>query len=285
MFDALPSRRARPFGQVQGASLDRPAIWSLGTSSAPRCGLPVVPAASQGWGRVTRRGLDAPLVWAWTAPGQHATADAYAGRLIADVETLVTAESAPRWTGAPEELASAAYLAARSVGVTSHGFVAKPIRRVLEIFASAGCVGVPQVYDSDRSTLGKPGGPVGFLRQCLHSYKKAGFRRVVPLLALSSGVDIVTTWIHECNRLAIPWHLYSLQRLDDAKCRILEAVLQPGQVIDVGPLFPPDPGPSAPELPTPAAPLPPPPPAAPSSAPGIELLLLGALAWWAWGDR
>src|SRR5690606_30478797 len=167
----------RSFGQVQGASLDRPALWSLGADPSPRCGLPVVPAASSGWGRNVRQGIAAPLVWAWTAPGQHATADAYAGRVICDVETFVTAKDAPRWTGAPEELASASYLAERAVAVTSHGYVAAPIRRALEIFARAGCVAIPMVYDSDRSTLTRRGGPEQFLKECLHSYQKAGFRK------------------------------------------------------------------------------------------------------------
>lgn len=203
-------------GTVKGpripAVLDRPAVWSLGADWSSRCGgsLPVIPAATQEWGTVLRPDTGAPLSWGWTGPTQRASADALAGRLIADVETYVTAKGADRWTGAKSEIQAAQYLAARCPAVTSHGFVAPRLRDVLGVFAAAGCVGVPQVYDSDRSTAKDP---EKFLRQCVDSYRRAGFKYVLPLLGLSAGLDIVNAWIAECKRIGVPYHLWSLQRL------------------------------------------------------------------------
>lgn len=208
---------SKPPGKtVKGpAELGKPAIWSLGADWSSRCGgaLPVVPAATRDWGATVRADNGAALVWGWTAPGQQAAAEKYAGRLIADVETYVTA-TPNRWRGKPSEIGDAEFLAARCPGVTSHGYVAPVIRNVLKVFGAAGCVGVPQVYDTDRSTLTRKDGPRGFLRQCVDSYDRAGFEYVLPLLGLSAGLDIVSEWIDECEKMGVPWHLYSLQRMD-----------------------------------------------------------------------
>ena len=204
-------------------ALSWPAVWSLGSSASPRCKgrLPVIPAASSAWGTQVREGLTAPLVWGWTGPGQRATGEAYPGRLVADVETYVTASGAARWTGARSELSAAAWLAARCPAVTSHGFVAPQLREVLGVFARAGRVGIPQVYDSDKSTAADPR---RFLRDCVRSYEKAGFQRVVPLLGLTAGQAIVAEWVDECGRLGLNYHIWSLQRLlegQEADCAIV----------------------------------------------------------------
>ncbi|HEY8379894.1 MAG TPA: hypothetical protein VIK91_25560 [Nannocystis sp.] len=183
--------------------LARPAIWSLGTSSTPRCNgrLAVVPAVTANWGTQIRDGVKAPLVWGWTAPGQRAVADRYAGRLVADVELK-------SWSGKASELAEAEYLAARCPAVTSHGFVAPSLKGALKKFAAAGRVAIPQVYDSDRSRE-----PRAFVRQCVDSYDRAGFTRILPLLGIVAGVDYTEAWIDECQKMGVPFHLWSTGRL------------------------------------------------------------------------
>lgn len=244
-------------------TIARPAIWSLGHRGGAVCDgrLPIVPAVSQGgWSETSRvLDVDAPLVWAWTSPGDRRAADRYAGRLIADVELR-------SWTG--REVGDAAYLATRSVGVTSHGYVAPTLRGVLRPFAERGAVGVPQVYDTDRSLAD----PRGFLRRCLDSYAAAGFRRVVPLLGLSAGLERIEQWIDVCDEVGCPWHLYRLGRWDDAWAAALCPRLAASPT--------PSPRPSPPR-PSPPRTSPTPWPRTSSAIP--LLLLLGAV--WAWRSR
>ena len=185
--------------------LDTPAIWSLSPRGGRVCDLPVIPVVTRGaWGADARvlEDVPGPLVWGWTGPsgaGPEAAAR-YTGRLIADVELR-------SWHGG--EIEAAKFLAARCPAVTSHGFVAPALREVLQEFASRDRVGLPQVYDTDQNLAD----PAEFLRRCVASYQRAGFRRVTPLLGLSAGAQTLTTWITTSADLGLVPHFYSLERL------------------------------------------------------------------------
>ena len=189
---------------------DKPGSW---------CGAPVIPKCTADYGSVV---LDVPgsgLVWGWTPPGDLRAATKYGKRLIADLEMRSSTKAKPSagWTG--DELAAAEQLAPLVWGVTSHGYVAPSLRDVLGILAQRDVVAMPQVYDSDRSTE-----PRKFLRDCLDSYHKAGFRFIVPLLGASAGADYLREWIDECRARGVPYALWSLQRLAERKidCAALE---------------------------------------------------------------
>lgn len=180
------------------------AIWTLATHGGRYCGLPLVPAVTRGaWTDRVRvvTGVSAPLVWGWTTPEGlgPAAASAYPGRLVADVELR-------SWKG--PEIEAAEFLAASCPAVTSHGYIPRQLREVLGVFARRDRVGLPQVYDTDRSTR-----PVEFLRRCVGSYHDHGFRQVVPLLGLSAGPEHVRAWIEYLLRDGAPFHLYALGRL------------------------------------------------------------------------
>jgi hypothetical protein len=155
-------------------------------------------------------GDPAALSWCWTAPGAVAAFDLRTGPTIADVE-LESAKHDRRWSlkgRADEDEDLAAKLATRAVAVTSHGYAGGDrLEHALRPFAEAGCWGVPQVYDSNRSAE-----PLVFLRRCLAAWRRLGFPqcRLVPLLGLDAGERRVLAWIRECDRLGLDWHLWSL---------------------------------------------------------------------------
>lgn len=201
---------ARDLGAVDnlaGALDSAGGVWSLGAQGS-YCGLPLVPPATSGMGAKV---LDVPKglrCWGWTPPGELVAARRFGRALIADVELRGTNKVRPEagWRGT--ELLEADDVAQDVGGVTSHGYVLKPLRGVLERFASAGCVAYPQVYDSDQSTE-----PRAFLRRCVEMYQAAGFARVVPLLGVSAGVPHLLAWLDECQRLGLRPDLWQLARL------------------------------------------------------------------------
>ena len=152
--------------------------------------------------------------WAWTRPmpGALVIAQRLAGRFVADIEVPDSRTPAHLrdyfWRGLPHEATLARQLAPLSAGVTSHGFVKAPLRKALRAFAELGLPAFPQVYDGDRSTLTRRGGPVGFLDDCVSMYTDLGFRAVVPLLGLHSGADSVRAWIDRCEARGLPWHIW-----------------------------------------------------------------------------
>ncbi|MEZ4454178.1 MAG: hypothetical protein R3B09_32285 [Nannocystaceae bacterium] len=188
-----------------------PAIWSITRGPALWKGLPVIQPATEDYGATVLEVPGHDTVWGWTPPGDLRAAERYGERLIADVEMRKTTKAKPDagWT---YEIESAELLAALVGGVTSHGWLPEEWRDVLRPFAKQGCVGYPQVYDTDRSTK-----PRSFLRDCLKQWEAAGFQRdqVVPLLGLSAGPEHVAAWIDECGKLGIPFHLWSLQRAEE----------------------------------------------------------------------
>lgn len=242
---------------VDAATFDAPAIWSLAPRAGQLCGLPLLPVATAEWGARVLEVPSAGLVWGWTPPGRTEVAERYPGRVVADVELR-------QWKGrAGEELAAEA-LAALTPGVTSHGYVAPSLARVLGVFAKRGRVGVPQVYDPRH----RYGEPRAFLRRCVESYRRAGFDRVVPLLGTEAGGDYLRAWIDEAERLRVPWHVWTSQSLRSLGCDVLRGVVDlPGDVVDVT---------NAPPRPSTW-----PEPAPPRSPGGLAplLLLLGAAAY------
>lgn len=142
--------------------------------------------------------------WAWMSsmPSALVIAQQLAGRFVADIEL------SGGWHDRPHEVDLARQLAPLSLGVTSHGFVKAQLRKVLTVFAELGLPVFPQVYDGDRSTLTRKGGPARFLDDCVSMYKDLGFRVVVPLLGLHSGADIVRTWIDRCEERGLAWHIW-----------------------------------------------------------------------------
>lgn len=181
-------------------------IWSL-REQGTYCGLPLVPTVTTGFGADVIENVAAPRVWGWTPPGELAAAAAYGSRLIADVELASTNKQRPDagWTG--REVDEAAAVASLVGGVTSHGFVLRQLRNVLEQFARRGLPAYPQVYDSDRSTKPRP-----FLRTCVEQYRALGFREVRPLLGLFAGPDHLRAWLEECRTLGVRPDLWSLAR-------------------------------------------------------------------------
>lgn len=168
-------------------------VWTLGTTREPLGPLVSVPCVTAQWGEIVRDLEPWPLVWGWTAPGQFEAAERYGAALVADVELK-------SWTGTPAEVPHADALAARVAGVTSHGYVAPSLRKVLAPFAARQRFAVPQIYDTDRSTP-----PTGaFARSCINSYRAAGFSTVIPLLGLSAGRERVAAWAAECVDLGCP---------------------------------------------------------------------------------
>src|SRR5690606_10725208 len=107
------------------------------------------------------------------------------------------------------------------------------------------------------------GEPRAFLRRCVESYQRAGFRRVVPLLGTEAGAVLLGEWIDEARRMGLPWHIWTSQSLRGLGC----AALQPGGV-------------ASPASPAPPAPPPAPAPSPPaSSGGGWELGALLLLAY------
>ncbi len=201
-------------------------VWTLGTTREPIGPLVSVPCATAQWGAIVRDLEPWPLVWGWTAPGQHQAAERYGGTLVADVELK-------SWTGAAGEVPHADALAARVAGVTSHGFVAPSLRKILGAFAAAGRFGVPQIYDTDRSTpaTGK------FARDCVTSYRGAGFDVVIPLLGLASGRERVAAWAAECAALGCP-EIHFWQRTQVAPWALeIAAALSSGAVVSTPPVL------------------------------------------------
>lgn len=201
----------REFGGLSGpvSGLDSAGgVWSLSPKSGLYCGIPLVPVATGGMGERLLNVLPGVRCWGWTPPGELAAASHFGRDLIADVELRSTNKVRPEagWSG--RETAEAAVLASLVGGVTSHGFVLHQLRDVLTIFARAGCVAYPQVYDSDRSTE-----PRAFLRQCVKMYREAGFSEVRPLLGLSAGPAHVVAWLDECAALRVRPDLWQLSRL------------------------------------------------------------------------
>lgn len=197
---------ARGFGAVEPADPYAHGFWSLSPQTGEFCGMPIIPVGTADFGVNI---LDVPgngPVWGWTPPGDMRAAEAYGRRLIADVEyrPAVPARPAAGWAG--DEVEEAEALAATVGGVTSHGFVAPGLRKILGAFAVEGATAFPQVYDPDRSTDPRP-----FLRKCVQSYEKAGFEDIRPLLGMAAGIDYVMTWIDECDKLGRPWHIWTLQ--------------------------------------------------------------------------
>lgn len=222
------SSRPRPKGEPPKGEPSEPAggpvteyvpgesvgVWSLGTGQGTWCTQPIIPVCTAEFGA---RVLEVPgegLVWGWTPPGDLRAARKYGPRLIADVEMRSSTKAKPSAGWAGSELEEARALAPLVHGVTSHGYVAASLRGVLGVFADADCVAYPQVYDSDRSTE-----PRKFLRNCIDSYDRAGFRYIVPLLGASAGADYLREWIDECRKIGVPYSLWSLQRLADRKIR------------------------------------------------------------------
>lgn len=188
-------------------------VWSLGASSGSWCGLPLVRRCTENFGvQVLDLGeLGAgELVWGWTPPGDLRAAGRYGKQLIADVEYRPVVPAAPASAWAGYEVDEADAVAAQVMGVTSHGFVPPGLRAVMKRFAAAGCVGFPQVYDSDASTE-----PRKFLRTCINSWQNAGFTMIVPLLGASAGLPHLLAWLDECRTLGVTSHLWSLQRLQE----------------------------------------------------------------------
>lgn len=188
--------------------LGSPRIWSLGDDGGSRCGLEYLPVATADWGAKILPDVGAPSAWGWSPPGDLRAAQAYGRRFIADVEFRPYVPASPGSAWAGDEIAEAAAVAALAGGVTSHGFVPKKLAPVLKVFAAAGCTGYPQVYDSDKSADPKP-----FLRNCLNSWRAAGFAVVRPLLGVSAGAGRLAAWLEECAEQGIGYDLYSAQRI------------------------------------------------------------------------
>lgn len=201
-------------------------VWTLGMTREPIGPLVSVPCVTAQWGEIVRDLEPWPLVWGWTAPGQHQAAERYGSALVADIELK-------SWTGAAGEVPHADALAARVAGVTSHGFVAPSLRKILGAFAAAGRFGVPQIYDTDRSTpaTGK------FARDCVTSYRGAGFDVVIPLLGLASGRERVAAWAAECAALGCP-EIHFWQRTQVAPWALeIAAALSSGAVVSTPPVL------------------------------------------------
>lgn len=243
----------------QGAVIE---VWSLSTKPRTWCSLPVIPLG------VTKMGFGSVIpqhgkCWGWTPPGRLEAAQVHGRNLIADIELRSTTHINPDagWVGT--EMQEAAALASLAGAVTSHGFVHKPIRGVLGLFAQAGATAYPQAYDDTSD-------PGGFLRRCVNSYRNAGFARVVPLIAINQGPDYVSAMTRECVKLGVPAAFYSLERLKENRIPCEGA-------------GPPAPGPSPAPGPAPSRPPSPVPPSVPrppiSGFPGVGLLLAAGLVY------
>lgn len=211
-------------------------LWTLDSRGGSRCllghaanvtcpgCLPLLPCLTSGGGATVRRAAaDAALGWAWTPPGVRGPALDLSGRFIADVE-LSSDPDLPGWDGAAEDSEHAAFLSYRCQGVTSHGYPKRALEHVLTTFAAHGCRVFPQVYDSDRSTLTREGGPEAYIRRSVRMYAALGFEKITPLLGLSAGPDIVRRWVRWCDKRRVAWHLWAADDLTNEHawvCRLL----------------------------------------------------------------
>lgn len=199
---AVSGRTGPPVPPPPGAR-----VWSLSSKGGAWCELPILPTCTRDFGlEVLDLPTDGP-VWGWTPPGDLRAAQRYGGQLIADVELRAWVPAAPASAWIGTEVAEAAAVAELAGGVTSHGVVPSPLRPVLAEFAARGCVGYPQVYDSDQSSE-----PRELLRRCVKSWQAAGFSSVVPVLGVSAGLPHLRAWLDECATLGLSAHLWSLER-------------------------------------------------------------------------
>ena len=173
-------------------------VFSIGHRAGRWGSATRVPAVTSGFGlEVLDVATDGP-VWGWTPPGDLRAATRYTGRIIANLEyrPVVPARPAAGWMG--DELADAAALAPHVAGVISHGFVPKPLERVFGLLASHGAVGFPEVFDPDQST-----DPRSFTRRCVDSWRRIGFKAVVPVFGAAGGVDFLRAGLDEASRLGL----------------------------------------------------------------------------------
>jgi len=179
-------------------ALPRVLVFSIGHRAGQWGSATRVPAVTSGFGLdvidVATRGP----VWGWTPPGDLRAATRYSGQIIANLEyrPVVPARPAAGWNG--DELADAAALAPHVAGVISHGFIPKPLERVFGLLASHGAVGFPEVFDPDRST-----DPRSFTRTCVESWRRIGFKAVVPVFGAAAGVDFLRAGLDEAARLGL----------------------------------------------------------------------------------
>lgn len=197
-----------------------------------------IPAATEGFGvDVVEVAGDGP-VWGWTPPGDLRAAHRYSRRLVANIEyrPVVPARPEAGWTG--KELAAAGELAPHCLGLISHGFVPGPLAGVFKTIAASGAIGFPEVFDPDRST-----DPREFLRTCVSSWKKHGFKTIVPVFGAAGGLDFVREGFDEAVALGLPGALWTSGSLAEQGITPADLDLASGGAPGRGPRPAPGPGP------------------------------------------